>query len=408
MWNSVTGEAVQREDHLLRIQERAEAFIRELELEPPPSPALGWSCSYVPQELILAAGLTPVRIPTHVEEAREQTQSYLPPNLCPYVHRLLQAGLSRGLTHLQGTVFVSSCDPMRRLADIWELYSRHRFLYRMEMPRREDRPALEFFLRVLENFRLSLQDLTGRKILAEDLRRAVTVLNRTRRIMRELDLLRAMPRSAITSAQLQRIALCAESMSRERFNEMGAAFLSRIRRDLLRECRALPGMRQTRLFLAGCVVEDDGLHRLIEEAGARVVADSLCSGMRHFRGQVEENAASPLEAVAARYLHRLKCPRMVGRGERVRALVSQARKSYSDGVVLHTLTFCDLHQMEVPAQQEALREANIPCLHLEREHLSGEDAGQLRTRVQAFTELLSCRNKGLSVAATSAGRNSNG
>jgi len=395
---------VQREDPLLRIRERAEAFIRELELEPLPSPALGWSCSYVPQELILAAGLTPVRIPTHLEEAREQTQSYLPPNLCPYVHRLLQAGLSGRLSHLQGTVFVASCDPMRRLADIWEQYSRPGFLYRLEMPRREDRPAMEFFLRILEDFRYSLQDITGKRIRAEDLRGAVSVLNRTRRIMRELDLLRAMPRPAITSAQLQRIALCAESMSRKRFNEIGAAFLARSRKDLLRECRALPGMGQPRLLLAGCVVEDDKLHRLIEEAGARVVADSLCSGMRHFRGQVEENAASPLEAVAARYLHRLKCPRMVGRWERVRALVSQARESYSDGVVLYTLTFCDLHQMEVPAQQEALREANIPCLHLEREHLSGEDAGQLRTRVQAFAELLSRRNGGLAVAANQTAR----
>ncbi len=379
---------MRRSDPLQRIHERAETFIRDLERELPPDTALGWSCSYTPQELILAAGFTPVRIPTFGGSAQQWTQSYLPANLCPYVHRLLQAGLSGELSHLRGAVFVESCDPMRRLADIWGLYTDPGFVYRLDVPRRDDEAAREFFLHILRDFREALEELAGQSIGAFDLNRAVAVLNRTRRIMRELSRIRAMPRPALTGAQFQRIALCAESMSRERFNEMGADFLSRSRRDLLRECAALPGMRRPRLLLAGCLAEDRGLQALIEESGARVVADNLCSGMRHFRTEMAENAEDPLEALVSRYLHRLKCPRMQGRWDRVSHLVSLAREHSCDGVVFHALAFCDLHQMDLPALQEELRKADIPCLPIEREQLTGRDSGQLRTRIQAFAELL--------------------
>jgi len=375
-------------DRSRRIRERADELILELKREPWPEPALGWSCSYTPQELILAAGFTPVRIPTSGASAQEWTQGYLPANLCPYVHRLLQAGMSGEAPPLRGTVFVDSCDPMRRLADIWNLYFGQGFFHRLDAPRRDDASAREFFLGVLEDFRGALQDLAGGRIGTQSLNRAVSVLNRTRRIMRELSLLRAMPRPAITGAQFQRIALCAESMHRQRFNHMAADFLSRIRRDLLRELRVLPGTRRPRLLLAGCIAEDSGLPALIEDSGACVAADDLCSGMRHYRDEVAQNRARPLEAIAARYLHRLKCPRMTGRGERVRNLVSLAGEYGCDGVVFHTLAFCDLHQMDLPALQEELGRADIPCLPLEREHLTGEDSGQLKTRVQAFVELL--------------------
>jgi benzoyl-CoA reductase/2-hydroxyglutaryl-CoA dehydratase subunit BcrC/BadD/HgdB len=375
-------------DRPLRIQERAEALIRELEHEPRSEPALGWSCSYTPQELILAAGLTPVRIPTSLAPAQEWSQGYLPANLCPYVHRLLRVGLSGEGPRLRGTVFVASCDPMRRLADIWHHYAEPGFFHRLDVPRRDDAPARGFLLSVLEDFRRALEGFVGERIRARDLNRAAAELNRTRRIMRELARMRAMPLPALTGTQFQRIALLAEGMSRDRFNRMAAEFLSRARRDLLRESRALSRTRRPRLLLAGCLAEDAGLPSLLEEAGARVAADDLCSGMRHFRTEVAENAARPLEAIAAGYLHRGKCPRMAGRGERIRNLVSLARESWCDGVVFHTLAFCDLHQMDLPALQEELRAANIPCLPLEREHLSGLDSGQLRTRVQAFVELL--------------------
>ena len=379
---------MRRTDSLQRIRERAETFIRELEREPPPDAALGWSCSYTPQELILAAGFTPVRIPTAGGSAQGGTPSYLPANLCPYVHRLLRAGLSGELSRLRGSVLVESCDPMRRLADIWGLYTDPGFLYRLEVPRCDDESAREFFRHILRDFRRALEELAGRSICASDLSRSIAVLNRTRRIMRELALMRAMPRPALTGAQFQRFALCAEVMSRERFNEMGADFLSRSRRDLLRECAALPQTRGPRLLLAGCLVEDSGLQALIEDSGARIVADDLCSGMRHFRTQVAENGEPPLEALVFRYLHRLKCPRMQRRGDRVSNLVALAREHGCDGVIFHTLAFCDLHQMDLPALQEELQKADIPCLPIEREELTSRDSGQLRTRIQAFVELL--------------------
>lgn len=379
-------------EHYLRIRERAQELIWNLEAESEPSPALGYICSYAPLELILAAGLNPVRLSTAGARAYEGTQSYLPPNLCPYVHRMLHAGLRGKHSHLQGTVFVYSCDPMRRLADIWELYLQPNFIHRLDVPRRTDQAALDYFLHVLQDFCSDLQDQTGRRIGEEELRGATSLLNRSRRIMQEMNILRGLPRPGITGEQFQRIAGLACSRSLQRFNQWAFDFLQRSRRDRLKESRNLPRTHRPRVMLAGCVVEDSGLPSLLEEAGMVVATDNLCSGMRHFRGEAEEEGG--LKAIASRYLSRVQCPRMWGRRERARDLLLSARQAGCDGVVFHVLKFCDLHQMDFPAQEEALREANLPVLQIEREHLCGEDAGQLRTRIQAFSEMLRGRLEG--------------
>ena len=55
--------------------------------------SIGWFCSYVPEEMIIAAGFEPVRLKGEMEKVKA-ADSYLFSNICPYVKNILESGLS--------------------------------------------------------------------------------------------------------------------------------------------------------------------------------------------------------------------------------------------------------------------------------------------------------------------------
>jgi benzoyl-CoA reductase/2-hydroxyglutaryl-CoA dehydratase subunit BcrC/BadD/HgdB len=64
-----------------------------------------------------------------------------------------------------------------------------------------------------------------------------------------------------------------------------------------------------------------------------------------------------------------------------------AREYKVDGVVHYNLQFCHTYANEAVKVERALAEANIPLLRIESDY-SEEDAGQLRSRIDAFLEII--------------------
>lgn len=69
-------------------------------------------------------------------------------------------------------------------------------------------------------------------------------------------------------------------------------------------------------------------------------------------------------------------------------LVKLAKEYNADGVIDYNLTFCDPYLVESNRVEKVLKENNIPLLRIETDY-SQEDSGQLKTRVEAFLELIS-------------------
>jgi benzoyl-CoA reductase/2-hydroxyglutaryl-CoA dehydratase subunit BcrC/BadD/HgdB len=98
---------------------------------------IGWMCGYVPEEIILAAGLESMHIRGAVPSLK-QADTYLFPNFCPYVKNLLDSGLRGEYRNLDGIVFTNSCDAMRRLRDLWDSHIRTPFTFMLEVPKNRD------------------------------------------------------------------------------------------------------------------------------------------------------------------------------------------------------------------------------------------------------------------------------
>ena len=72
---------------------------------------------------------------------------------------------------------------------------------------------------------------------------------------------------------------------------------------------------------------------------------------------------------------------------RVADIVRLAKEYQVDGVIDANLKFCTLYDVEKSSVAEALEAEGIPVLGLETDY-TDNDAGQLRTRIQAFVEML--------------------
>jgi benzoyl-CoA reductase/2-hydroxyglutaryl-CoA dehydratase subunit BcrC/BadD/HgdB len=129
------------------------------------------------------------------------------------------------------------------------------------------------------------------------------------------------------------------------------------------------------------------VHFIIEGSGAVVVGEESCVGERNFRDLLDENFASVdegLEKMAGRYLE-IDCACFTPNDERLENIKSMTKKLNAQGVIHYALQFCTPYMMEAYKVEKAL--GSTPFLRMETDY-SMEDVGQLKTRIEAFLEML--------------------
>jgi len=140
------------------------------------------------------------------------------------------------------------------------------------------------------------------------------------------------------------------------------------------------------LILVGPALADTVLFEVIAQAGARGVGDLLDLGERYFAVDAAEDGA-PLEALAARLLALVPPPPQYP-PQRTRAAprLSLVQTRSADGVIFVRQKFCEPHGFDYVQLSHALDRVGVPHLLVELEQAS--QAGQLRTRIEAFVEML--------------------
>jgi benzoyl-CoA reductase/2-hydroxyglutaryl-CoA dehydratase subunit BcrC/BadD/HgdB len=146
-----------------------------------------------------------------------------------------------------------------------------------------------------------------------------------------------------------------------------------------------------RLMLSGCpmAVPNWKLPYIIESSGAVIVGEESCIGARNTRDLVDESGESldaHLDALVDRYM-RIDCACFTPNAERLDHIVQMAGDLKADGVIHYGLSFCQPYGMEAYKVEKALKAANVPMLSIETDY-SMEDVEQLKTRVEAFVEMV--------------------
>jgi benzoyl-CoA reductase subunit C len=342
---------------------------------------IGFFCPYVPEELIHAAGAlsfrlmgTPVKM-SHV-------QAHLPPNCCHLVKSSLESLLQGELDFLKGIIFSHTCDSMQGLADIWALQKRIPLQFNLMIPSRLDSELSRTFLKAeIERFRNFLESNVG-KITPQSLKASIQLFNRVREKLQEIYTRRPKWHKQISGIDFARVIRAGYLMDRERYLELLNDLLNALPEKTEEAGNLVP------VYLAGNMTHSDSYFSLIEEAGAIIVQDDLCSGMRFLRLMVPEDI-DPIEGLTHRYLTSFLCPtKHKGAHAHAETLLKEVQKSRAKGVIFLLYKYCETHFFDYPDLKQALESKGIPTLLLEVEDPS-YSVGQLKIRIQAFVEMLS-------------------
>ncbi len=364
---------------------------RAKELKAKGKKIIGYFCSFPPTEILTAAHLLPYRIIGKRDEPVTLANAYLEPNMCSYVRSCLDIGLKGSYDFLDGLIVPHTCDSIERIDRMWWHALKPRYVHFIELPHWIHTPASLAFLKAeLQKFRKSIEEFAGQTISAHQLREAVELHNQTRDLVQKLFELRKEDPPLLSGTEVVQIMLATLSLPAEEANEMLKSILQEVKE------RRISIPRRTRVLIWGCELDDIAFTKLVEESGANVVMDDLCTGSRHYWNKVEITP-DPMDGITARYLEKVTCPIMCRDRngthqeyveETFSYLKAYAQEYQVKGVILYVLKRCDTFAFWVPDVRDYLQQAGFPVLWLEDDY-DTTSLQQLKTRVQAFVEMIS-------------------
>jgi len=341
---------------------------------------MGYFCSYVPEEMIHAAGFIPYRMRAIENQGTTKADTYFAPTVCSFTRQCFDKALNNDFDFLDGVIFMNGCDHNRRLYDNWRYADvKPDFLYMLPVPHTMAESSIQAYREDLSGLKTAIETRFGVSITDEKLNDAIRLYNRKRALLAQIAESRKKREVPIKGSEFLSIMLAITALPIETVNEL----LEEVAAGL--EGRVVSSDKDLRVFIsASCVEEVDHL-RLIEESGSIVVADKICLGAPHFDTLVDETIG-PIEALAERYMTHLSCPRMMDDIHRRLEYMHDKIAEYSvDAVISEKLEFCTLMAGEIFMHKKELAKTDFPFLATDRE-LYGGDTGQLKTRIQAFFE----------------------
>ncbi len=334
---------------------------------------------YFPEEFAYAAGMLPVKVrgaPIEARQAEARFGSYL----CSIVKTSLELALS-GRLALDLFVTHPICDAARNLAAVWGRnlpYPSH-ILY---LPQNAASPhAAAYLTGEYQRLRRLIEEVAGRSVTDDDLRRAIGVFNENRRLLGRLYAIRREAPWRLNVEEAYVLVALGGLLPRDEHNE-----LLRLALRLIDERPARPQDRIRVVFEGGfCEQPPLDLLRTIAQA-CYVVDDDLLVGLRWITGEVPVDG-DPVANLARAYLeqsayspvqHDPRKPKEAMLLRRVRAAGAQA-------VIVAAAKMCEPGLDEQVTYAKALEAEGIPCFVSEfEEGMSSFE--QIQIQLETFVE----------------------
>ncbi len=293
---------------------------------------IGYICKYTPIEIFEALGEQVERIEPEVNTFN-QADTLMHPNICSFAKGLLEVALEK---RYEGIVLTTCCDSIRRVYDVLKEKLPDTFVYMLDVPRVTKDAGIALYERRIREMVRAYEAYSG-KVFEE--------------------------------ARL-------EALLRERYRGGGQAGAA------AQPSEAAKG--RLRVGVLGARANPN-IHRILRERGVEVAFDLTCTGLGRKLLVEEENL---MAGYARGLLGQFPCMRMETAANRDQAIVRYADSV--DGVIYHTVQFCDNYSYEYAWLKEILHR---PLLLLETDN-TRQSYGQILTRIEAFLESLRASEDG--------------
>lgn len=355
--------------------------------------AIGYTCYHMPEVLLNVDNCFSVRMRAPRVGSIDISTYYMSNYTCEFARSLLENGIEGGYRFLDGVAGVDACSAMNRCYEHLEILKcnekPHFFVTHTDVPYKVeeyniDQVATQMRLRVLD----VMHEKLGTDVSDEAIRKAVELHNELCRVITEIGNFRKEENPRITGYEFHVICLVSYCCPTAKILPLLKETLEELK---TRKADDKPWFR-AKVVVVGSEVDDLNLTRLLEDAGAMVVADRYCYGSFPGREEIKLNDDEDIvRQIARHYMLTSECPRYMAE-EKVKQrkeTVDRLAKEYNaDGVIYEQIKYCDFWAFERPLASHIMTEEyGWPTLSIDRSYNVG-NSGQLRTRFQAFVEAL--------------------
>jgi len=355
---------------------------------------IGYPCVYVPLELLAALDIVPYRLYGEMREPVTEADRVLPASFCPIMRSCLDCALKGRHDFLDGVITIHSSDPQEKTARIWQSYTTLPYFHFVDMPGTTRPEAVDYFASQLKGLVTTLESLSGKKLSADNITKAINAYNHQRSLVQSLFQLTRPSPPLLTGTEIVQVIKAVMSLPVDEGNQLLT--------EVIEEAKARKQKseaQRARLLLWGSTTDDAEVMAVLE-SNANVVFLEDCGGYRPYRGKVS-TAGDALTALARHYLTEITCARTF-----IQNVAAPTKKDYHkdlharygylksvitdwkvDGVVLLLVRYCDPFAFEVPAVKDYFASLGVPATYIEYDYTEGSLA-PMRTRVEAFLETI--------------------
>jgi len=350
------------------------------------APRVGYFCNMIPVEIISALGARAVRLGCGNPALVQPGEEVFSGEICPVAKASFATFLDeRSLANTCDMLILpTSCDAKKKLGEVLADF-KPTFMLNLPPEQDFDRYAKSMTSELKRMVRF-LREHMGKRLSTRELRREIELGRRRTALVRALQDLRAKKPAALSVRDFFVIIQSAMmGGDPERWEKEARHVLAEVESFEPTRKRLRP-----RIVLTGApmIWPNFKLLNLIEESGADVVGDTLCTGAQSWYDPVvydERGRTALLRALGARYVFGSICPCFISQTTRINRVLELVEELHGDGVINHGLRLCQLFDMEVYRLQRVLRARRIPFINLRTDY-SLEDTEQLRVRLEAFLE----------------------
>lgn len=346
--------------------------------------------NYVPEEIIHASGAVPICL-AHGGSPRpaEAGLSMVPNIICPFARTQIGERLLKDNPYysmIDMLVAPITCQHLRKVTEIWE-WQGDLEIFKLGIPHQYDGDfELKYYADRLRALRDRLQAFTGNEITDEKIKESINLYNRMRALLRQIGSMRRTPHpplGALDFVRLHHASFYADPGFM--VDVLDSVYQELSGKPLVKPVEAAP-----RLMLLGPNLGygDYKILELVQEAGGEIVIEEICEGMRYCWDDIESRD-DPFQSLARGYLaDRLPCAFMRGSAKkRFDFVLGLAKDFHVSGVLWYQMLNCETYDSESYFFSRRMGEQGMPMLLLESGYGTA-DAGQLKTRIETFVEML--------------------
>lgn len=366
---------------------RRNGFIIAKQLKDKNIPLIGTFCTYMPQELAMAAGAAVVSLCSTSDETISEAEKDLPRNLCPLIKSSYGFGITDKCPYFYFSDLIvgeTTCDGKKKM---YEYLGEFKSVHVMQLPNsQKGEKSFELWKSEVIKLKETFEEIFKVEITEEKIKEAIVLKNRERKALKAFYSLGQLEPPALTGSDILKVVYGTTfKFDKEAAIKEVSDLTAKVKKEY-EEGKRLDS--KPRILITGCPIGGaaEKVVKAIEDNGAYVVAFENCTVAKANERLVDETK-DVYDALSEKYLA-IGCSCMTPNPNRLELLKQMVKEYKVDGVVDVVLQACHTYAVETLSIKRLCNDKfSIPYMAVETDY-SQSDIGQLNTRMTAFIEML--------------------